>query len=267
MMAVGICFLVVQVITFLFLYPMLIVGKWEDEQLEQLFEKKREAEGRKELEDKMESQREVLRMIEKEIRKGSAPVRFAGMGFTEETYHLVESQAKMNQLLDYFFRTGEFAALTDKQVRSNVYMDAGFKKVNFRNAASELDRRNMETAAKRWIKKKHPSFDGDVYVENVRFFLEFLEEEREKRECTVNGEKLTALIFSRKHLSGLYMQCLVHRKEAMQHMEKLEGFSEVCNRIYRLEDVDVLFQCMLLDQMEWEDGKLYGHFSTVYLLR
>lgn len=92
---------------------------------------------------------------------------------------------------------------------------------------SELDRRNMEAAAKRWMKKKHPSFDGDVYVENVRCFLEFPEEEREKYECTVNGEKTTALIFSRKHLSGLYLQCLIYRKEAMQHMEQLEGLSEV----------------------------------------
>lgn len=266
-MTVVICFIAVQIIMFFFLYPLLVAGKWEDEQMQRLFEEKRAAEGRKELEDKMESQRDVLRMIEKEISKGSVPVRFAGMGFTEDTYHLVESKAKMNQLLDYFFRIGEFAALADKQVRSNVYMDAGFKKVNFRSAISELDRRNMEAAAKRWMKKKHPSFDGDVYVENVRCFLEFPEEEKEKYECTVNGEKTTALIFSRKHLSGLYLQCLIYRKEAMQHMEQLEGLSEVCNRIYRLEDVDVLFQCMLFDQMEWEDGKVYGHFSTVYLLK
>ena len=33
---------------------------------------------------------------------------------------------------------------------------------------------------------------------------------------------------------------------------ELEGFSEICNRIYRLEDVDVLFQCLLLDQMDWD---------------
>jgi len=172
---------------FFFLYPLLVAGKWEDEQMQRLFEEKRAAEGRKELEDKMESQRDVLRMIEKEISKGSVPVRFAGMGFTEDTYHLVESKAKMNQLLDYFFRIGEFAALADKQVRSNVYMDAGFKKVNFRSAISELDRRNMEAAAKRWMKKKHPSFDGDVYLENVRCFLEFPEEEREKYEAIYNS--------------------------------------------------------------------------------
>lgn len=44
------------------------------------------------------------------------------------------------------------------------------------------------------------------------------------------------------------------------------GLSETCNRIYKLQDVDVLFQCLLMDQMDWEEGKLYVQFSTVYLL-
>ena len=43
-------------------------------------------------------------------------------------------------------------------------------------------------AAKQWIKKKQPSFDGDVYVENVKCVLSLTEEEKEKRKCRVNGE-------------------------------------------------------------------------------
>jgi hypothetical protein len=54
----------------------------------------------------------------------------------------------------------------------------------------------MEVAAKRWIKKKHPTFDGDVYVENIRCFLDISQEELEKRKCTVNEQDITALIFS-----------------------------------------------------------------------
>ena len=30
--------------------------------------------------------------------------------------------------------------------------------------------------------------------------------------------------------------------------------------------LDVLFQCLLMDQMDWEEGKLYVQFSTIYLL-
>ena len=37
-------------------------------------------------------------------------------------------------------------------------------------------------AAKQWIKKKQPSFDGDVYVENVKCVLSLTEEEKGKEE-------------------------------------------------------------------------------------
>lgn len=187
------------------------------------------------------------------------------LGFSEECYHLVDSQAKMNQLLDYFFRNEEYAALTDRQVKSNIYAEMG-KRLNFRSARSNRDRKNMEVAAKRWIKKKHPTFDGDVYVENIRCFLDISREELEKRKCTVNEQDITALIFSQKHLEALYLQCLMHRRNAMQEVPELKGLSETCNRIYKLQDVDVLFQCLLMDQMDWEEGKLYVQFSTVYLL-
>ncbi|MDO4554418.1 MAG: hypothetical protein Q4B70_04650, partial [Lachnospiraceae bacterium] len=194
------------------------------------------------------------------------PLYFEKLEFSEDSYHLVESQARLNHLLDYFFRNGEYALLADRQVKSNIYMDASRKIPSFRSAKSELDRRNMEVSAKRWIKKKHPSFDGDVYVENVRVFFSVAEEELEKRKCMVDGEQTTAIIFSKKHLESLYLQCLISRKEVMQQPEYLERFSDVCNRIYRLEDVDVLFQCLIMDNMNWEEKKVYMQFSTIYLL-
>ena len=207
----------------------------------------------------------VYETVEKEIKKGSAPVAFAGLGFSEECYHLVDSQAKMNQLLDYFFRNEEYAALAERQVKSNIYAEMG-KRLNFRSARSDRDRKNMEVAAKRWIKKKHPTFDGDVYVESIRCFLDISQEELEKRKCTVNEQDITALIFSQKHLEALYLQCLMHRRNAMQEIPELKGLSETCNRIYKLQDVDVLFQCLLMDQMDWEEEKLYVQFSTIYML-
>lgn len=124
----------------------------------------------------------------------------------------------------------------------------------------------FDEEGKRWIKKKHPTFDGDVYVENIRCFLDISKEELEKRKCTVNEQDTTALIFSQKHLEALYLQCLMHRRNAMQEVPELKGLSETCNRIYKLQDVDVLFQCLLMDQMYWEE-KLYVQFSTVYILK
>lgn len=89
----------------------------------------------------------------------------------------------------------------------------------------------------------------------------------EEGKCTVNEQDTTALIFSQKHLEALYLQCLMHRRNAMQEIPELKGLSETCNRIYKLQDVDVLFQCLLMDQMDWEEEKLYVQFSTIYLLK
>ena len=97
----------------------------------------------------------------------------------------------------------------------------------------------------------------------LKEYLELLE----KRKCTVNEQDTTALIFSQKHLEALYLQCLMHRRNAMQEIPELKGLSETCNRIYKLQDVDVLFQCLLMDQMDWEEEKLYVQFSTIYLLK
>ena len=93
-------FLAAQVVMALFFYLLLVVGKRADEEMGILFERRFQENGQRELEDKMESQRDVLRTIEKEISKGSAPVHFEGMEFEKDSYHLVDSQAKMNQLLD-----------------------------------------------------------------------------------------------------------------------------------------------------------------------
>jgi hypothetical protein len=254
-------------VVFVFAYSMAVTGKIADQQMKKIAENSFRGNSLKLLEDKMESQREVARKIENEIRKGSAPLHFEEMGFSDDTYYLVESQTKLNHLLNYFFRNGEYALLADRQVKSNIYMDASRKVPSFRGAKSELDRRNMEVSVKRWIKKKHPSFDGDVYVENIRCFFSMAAEEVGQRQCVIDGEQTTAMIFSKKHLAALYLQCLTSRKEVMQHTEYLEGFSEVCNRIYRLEDVDVLFQCLIMDNMNWEDGRLYAQFSAVYHLQ
>lgn len=155
----------------IFVYSMAVTGKEADQRLRWITQNSLRGNPQTLLEDKMESQREIIRKIEQEMKKGSAPIYLEEMGFGADTYHLVESHARLDQLLDYFFRNGEYRELADRQIKSNVYMDGGRRKHVFRSAKSELDRRNMEILAKRWIKKKHPTFDGDVYVENVRCFF------------------------------------------------------------------------------------------------
>ena len=55
-------------------------------------------------------------------------------------------------------------------------------------------------------------------------------------------------------------------KELALQKGSVHDMSEICNRIYQLEDVDVLFQCMMMDMARWEEDKLYVHLSTVFLI-
>ena len=67
---------------------------------------------------------------------------------------------------------------------------------------------------------------------------------------------------------ALYMLCLSARKEdALENME-LEGLSETELGMVKLECVrEVLFQALLLDDVKFEDGKMYAELCSIYLLK
>lgn len=65
---------------------------------------------------------------------------------------------------------------------------------------------------------------------------------------------------------ALYTHCLVARKEAALQEMQIEGFSEKEYAMVRLENVgDVLFQVLLLDDVNLEMGKMYARFYTFFV--
>ena len=67
---------------------------------------------------------------------------------------------------------------------------------------------------------------------------------------------------------ALYTHCLVARKEAAMQGMQIEGFTEKEYGMVRLENVgDVLFQALLLDSVEYLDGKMIAYVYSIYLLR
>ena len=123
---IGVGSVLISLFLVLVCYSLTLTAKRADENLLMICEQNQKIEEEKGKQE-MESKRDIFRVIEKEIKKGSAPVGVAGVGFSEECYHLVDSQAKMNQLLDYFFRNEEYAALADRQVKSNILCRNGQK--------------------------------------------------------------------------------------------------------------------------------------------
>lgn len=71
----------------------------------------------------MESMRDVDRVMEREIKKGSTPLQFEQLGFGDYSYNEITSQEKLLQVLSYLLRIGEYEPFAGKTIGNNVYMD------------------------------------------------------------------------------------------------------------------------------------------------
>ena len=74
-------------------------------------------------------------------------------------------------------------------------------------------------------------------------------------------------MLSDKYIMALYTQCLLARKAAAFENIELKGLSEVELSMVKLKNVrEVLFQALLLDNIKFEDGKMYAELCTIYVL-
>ena len=72
---------------------------------------------------------------------------------------------------------------------------------------------------------------------------------------------------SDKYIMGLYAQCLSVRKAVVLEDIELEGLSETELGMVKLETVrEVLFQTLLLDDVKFEDGKMYAELCSIFLI-
>ena len=205
----------------------------------------------------MESMRDVDRVMEREIKKGSTPLQFEQLGFGDYSYNEISSKEKLLQVLSYLLRIGEYQQFAGKTVGNNVYMDMKGKKVVFKRTRLTYERNNIFVTIKRLIKKYKPDYEGKVYLETVRCFFTISEEELEKCRYDYEGRATYAFVMSDKYIMALYTHCLTARKAVAFENIELEGLSETELSVVKLEGVrEVLFQALLLDDVKFEDDKL-----------
>lgn len=215
----------------------------------------------------MESMRDVGRVMEREIKKGSTPLMFDRLGFGDYSYNMITSKEKLLQVLSYLLRIGEYEAFAGKTIGNNVYMDIKGKKTVFKRARLTYERNNILAAIKRLAKKYKPDYEGKIYLETVRCFFELSQDELEKCRYNYQGRDTYAFVLSDKYIMGLYTYCLSARKAAALENIEPEGLSQTEISMVKLESVrEVLFQALLLDDMKLEDGKLYAELCSIYLL-
>ena len=72
---------------------------------------------------RMGEKRDIQRIMEREIRKGSCPLRFERMEFQKDAYRPVLSVEDLEEAFDYLLRLGKFRWYEEKTVINNIYMN------------------------------------------------------------------------------------------------------------------------------------------------
>ena len=152
----------------------------------------------------MESMRDIDRAMEREIVKGSCPLKFVGIEFGDSPYQEIASKEKLSEVLSYLLRTGGYGRFAGKGTGNNVYMDLKGRKPAFKRTRSFIDRNNIFSAIRRYGKKIKPDFDGHTYLETVRCCFGLPEGELEKYRVTYDGQETFAFPMSDKYILGLY---------------------------------------------------------------
>jgi hypothetical protein len=205
--------------------------------------------------------------MEREIAKGSCPLKLDHIEFGDYSYQEITSEEKLLEVLSYLLRIGNFRQYAGKTVSDNVYMDLQGKKPIFKRTKTAIERNNILSTIKRYANKLKPEYNGDVYLETVRCYFTIPEENLRKCRYTYQGNETYAFLLSDKYILGLYTHCLVARKEAASTEVQVEGFTEKEYGMVRLENVrDVLFQALLLDDIEGNNVQIYAQIVTLYIV-
>lgn len=218
----------------------------------------------------MESLRDVKRVMEREIEKGSSTVLFDRIEFPDMPYQPIMTEKKLDEVLTYLLRIREFSKYAEKTVINNVYMDLDMscKKTQFKRTRSVIEREEIYLRMQRYKKKLKPDYDGGLYLETLRCVFRVPEEEAEKYRMVYEGQETFAFSMSNKHILGLFTYCEAARKSAASDGVKCPNLSEFEKRIVQLDIVkDVLFQALLLDSVEYSGGELSANLHTIYCLK
>ena len=202
----------------------------------------------------MESMRDINRVMEREIAKGSSPLKLDHIEFGDYSYQEITSEKKLEDVLSYLLRIRDFRQYAGKTILNNVYMDLRGRKPVFKRTRTAIERNNIFATIKRYAKKLKPQYNGDVYLEMVRCYFDISQENLEKCRYTYQGNETYAFLLSDKYIM------------ALQKMQ-IEGFTEKEYGMVSLVKVwDVLFQALLLDDIRLEDDKMYAEFCTCSLV-
>mgnify|MGYP004611386153 CR=1 FL=1 len=128
----------------------------------------------------MKSMRDINRVMEREIARGSSPLKLEHIEFGEYSYQKITLKEKLLEVLSYLLRIGDLSQYAGKTILNNVYMDLRGKKPVFKLTRMAIERNSIFATIKRYARKLKPQYNGDVYLETVRCYFDIAQENLEK---------------------------------------------------------------------------------------
>ena len=218
----------------------------------------------------MESLRDVKRAMEREAKKGSCPLMFDRLEFGSKPFQPVTSEEKLDEVLAWMLRIKTFRQYAEKTIINNVYMDLDMlcKNPQFKRTRSVMDREGIYARIQRYKKRLQPDYGRGLCLETVRCIFTLPEGEAEKYRLTHNGQETYAFIMSNKYILGLFTYCEAARKSVVSDGVEYGHLTEQEQKFVLLDGVgDVLFQALLLDDVEYGNGEMSANLYTIYCLK
>ena len=217
----------------------------------------------------MESLRDVKRAMEREVKKGSCPLVFDRLEFGMKPFQIITSEEKLDEVLAWLLRIKTFRQYAEKTIINNVYMDLDMlcKNPQFKRTRSVMDREGIYARVQRYKKRLQPDYGRGLCLETVRCIFTLPEGEAEKYRLTHNGQETYAFIMSNKYILGLFTYCEAARKSVVSDGVEYGHLTGQEQKIVLLDGVgDVLFQALLLDDVEYSGSGLSANLHTIYCL-
>jgi hypothetical protein len=214
----------------------------------------------------MESLRDVRRKMERETAKGKVtPLRLVKMDISENEYKEVSSLEQWKQVLNWLLRLSDFKT-GEATVINNVYMNPVRGKNEFVRAKLSLERMQLAHKIEKLTRKIAPAFDGDVRMETAKCYFSLPKEWLQRSKMEYKGTETYGFLLSNAYILGLFTMCMSMRGEyALEHSEVNET-DAIEKRLIALDGIrEVLFNCLLLDDVEFVDGFLVANLYTVYV--
>ena len=217
----------------------------------------------------MESLRDVKRAMEREVKKGSCPLMFDRLEFGSKPFQTITSEEKLDEVLAYLLRVKTFRQYAEKTIINNVYMDLDMlcRNIQFKRTHSVIDREGIYARVQKYKKRLQPDYEIGLCLETVRCIFTLPEEEAEKYKIIHDGQETYAFIMSNRYILGLFTHCEAARKSVVMDGVEYGHLTEQEQKIVLLDGVgDVLFQALLLDDLEYGNHELSANLHTVYCL-